>query len=185
MSEYLPEIVVALKNGASDLPNRETEIMCSYCNTELADVHALECHNRTMHFTDEAYKCNFCETNIKHKNSLRSHLQICKGAKAAKYVATKAESYFTIVKRSLNKLEPKPKAKTAKNRTYHCEIIDNCTKFFDSNEKLRDHIRKCHSSEMTKCLNPTCNELFSRKVNMYRHVRREHEDYKHLIPTRK
>lgn len=185
LNEVLPQIVVALKNGALQIPNRNIEIICPYCKVVFSDVHALECHNKQAHFTNVAYSCKFCSTYIMHKISLRKHLEICAGAKEAKCDPAKAESYFDVVERKKKQLKPNPNAKKLAERTYHCIITDHCAKFFESEGKLKEHIRKCHATKLIKCLNPACDELFSRKDNIYRHVRSQkgHEDFIHLLPS--
>lgn len=134
--------MVALKNGAQQLPNRDIEILCAYCDIVLADVHALECHNKSTHFTKTAYTCNYCTKYITHKCSLRSHLEICANAKAAKYDTANTESYFTVVPKNEKELKPNPNAKKEEKRTHHC-TIDTCSRFFETKAKLNDHFRKC------------------------------------------
>ena len=139
-------------------------IPCHRCGKTFNLRRSVRQHEAAVHLNAAPYQC--CNTNFRSASHLTRHM--CSVHNAEKmFECSTCKRKFAInadlqrhMRREANKMQ----------------FLCDCGKRFETKAELEDHAQTHNPTSERKNQCPVCNKAYSFKTNMYRHMKKVHDD---------
>ncbi|XP_055711886.1 zinc finger protein ZFP2-like [Phlebotomus papatasi] len=173
-----------LTKHKASMHQEEKDTICSICNHEFSTKQNLKRHIEDIHEKvekvreDKAYQCNQCELTFKNHYYLTKHQGVHTTVKK-NICPICGQEYSTKqnLRRHIEDIHEKIKKAKGKD-SYQCNM---CDKTFKNHYFLTKH-RMIHSASK-KNVCPHCNQVYSTKQNLRRHIEDIHEKLRNHLCT--
>ena len=145
-----------------------TKFFCEFCKKEFKSREILRLH-RKLH-TGKPHKCDECDRSYCKQYDLQKHKRKCH---ENSIINTQCQFCLT----QFNNASALAKHKFAihyEELKFRCQF-DDCTRRFDSDDRLRIHLKSHDESRKPSC--PVCGKVFTKLANMKKHVTKFHREF--------
>ena len=143
---------------------------CSTCDASFASSKTLRNHIDAVHEKKKPHLCSLCGSSFAYSSALKGHIEnvhegkkshLCTICGKAFYTASLMKRHFRIVHEGIKEIK---------------EVLScpHCDAMLKGKISLKIHIESVHEKKRFKCT--ICDNTYSQRSNMMRHILTDHKD---------